>query len=99
MSDDWIRDVYVRPGDAQFTLTEQEAYAAVELFITQFLSRGAVDMPLLSSWIHTEPNGETHDPAQWHDWLECVRLVKGAQLATESDTWTRVPRLPAVHRL
>jgi hypothetical protein len=79
-----------RPGLAEYALTEQEAFLAMELFIAQFLSTmGRLDevawVTLLSD-IQVWADGQTHDPAAWYDWLTCVQTVKGIDTAG-STTW------------
>jgi hypothetical protein len=79
-----------RPGPAEYALTEQEAFLAMELFINQFASTmgslGEVAWVTLMSDIRVEADGITTDPAAWDDWLTCVQAVKGINTAG-SDTW------------
>ena len=79
-----------RPGPAEYALTEQEAFLAMELFINQFASTmgslGEVAWVTLLSDIKVEADGTTTDPAAWHDWLTCVQAVKGINTAG-SNTW------------
>lgn len=94
-----MSDIYLRRGPSSFTLTEQEAYAAMELFLAQFQSRGGNDLHLFRGMIDTEPDGNATDPAQWHDWLNCLRAIKGLPADAASDTWARLGNPPTVHRL
>jgi hypothetical protein len=93
-----VTDFYVRPGPSLFALTEQEAYAPMELFLAQFQSRGGNDLTLFRVMIHAESGGDKTDPAQWRDWLNCVRAVKGQLPNTTTDTWARLD-VPPIHRL
>lgn len=94
-----MTDLYLRPGPSQFSLTEQEAYATMELFLAQFLSRGAVDMPYFRHMINVLSDGDASDPAQWHDWLNCVRLLKRQPADAVTNTWAKMPNPPTVRRL
>jgi hypothetical protein len=70
-----------------YSLSEQEAYLALDLFLAQLAARGSVDTSLAASWVHTEEHGEGHDPAMWADWLDCVRAALGLPLAATGDTF------------
>lgn len=79
-----------RPGPAEYALTEQEAFLAMELFINQFASTmGRLDevaWVTKMSDIMVWEDGMTTDPAAWDDWLTCVQTVKGLD-TTGSNTW------------
>jgi hypothetical protein len=83
----------LRGGEAAYALTEQEAFLAMSMFIAQFASTGGDDLLTLAADISFEADGETLDPAAWHDWIECIRAVKGDP--PEGDTWRAlgVPRI------
>jgi hypothetical protein len=84
----------LRPGTSTYTLTEQEAFLAMELFINQFASTmppvdDAAFVTLMAD-IQVEADGITTDPAAWGDWLACVRAVKGEPSIEGTDTWRRM---------
>jgi len=65
-----------------FQLTEQEAFEAMRCFVDQVLSRAGNDVATLLVDISVvvgnepwQPDGSTHDPAAWEDWLKCVESV------------------------
>jgi hypothetical protein len=64
------------------TLTIGEAFEAMRVFLTRFNEREPADrretLELLLVWTEVQPDGVTHDPAQWEDWLEAVELVRGS---------------------
>jgi hypothetical protein len=76
------------PGDVTYSLTEQEAFLAMTLFVAQFASRAGDDLATLMADISTWSDGKPTDPAAWDDWLNCVRAVKGEP--SEGDTWVRM---------
>jgi hypothetical protein len=59
-----------------YQLTEHEAFAALTLFVNEFLERAGDDLLLLVTDIAIEKDGITSDPAAWNDWMRCVRAVK-----------------------
>jgi hypothetical protein len=71
------RDFHLGPGPTDPSLSENEAYPARELFLAQVVARGDLRAGELLSWVHMAPDGQSGDPAQWNDWLNCVRVVKG----------------------
>ena len=85
----------LRPGKATYTLTEHEAFLAMSLFIAQFASTAGDDLATLAADIEIEADGETLDPAAWHDWIECIRAVKGDPPV--GDTW-RAMGEPVIER-
>lgn len=76
-----------RPGRSTYTLTEQQAYLALDLFLAQIVARGDLMAGEVSSWVNTDPDGESSDPAMWQDWLQCVRTALGLPLAESGDTF------------
>jgi hypothetical protein len=73
-------------GEPTYTLSEQEAFLAMTLFVNQFYSTAGDDLPTLMMDITIHPSYRgTMDPAAWEDWIECVRVVKGE--APQGDTW------------
>jgi hypothetical protein len=68
-------------------LTEQDAFDAMRYFLAEFWKRGgsASDSDLVDilSWTDRDVagDGETDDPAQWHDWLAAVRAVQSGERA------------------
>jgi hypothetical protein len=65
------------------------------LFVAQFASTGGDDLATLAADIGIEADGDTLDPAAWHDWIERVRSVKGDPPV--GDTW-RTMGAPVVER-
>jgi len=66
------------PRDAEPLLTLDQAYLAAYCFIRQFYERDATtpaSMFHLLAWMDLEGDRQTHDPAQWHDWLQSVDRV------------------------
>ena len=67
-----------------YTLTEQEAFEAMRLFINRFFAEAGDDLPTLVADISTHSDegrqwwtdGGPLDPAAWSDWLKCVEAVK-----------------------
>jgi hypothetical protein len=78
----------LRSGPSNFSLTEQQAYLALDLFLAQIVARGDLTAGEVSSWVTTGPDGQSLDPAMWEDWLECVRAALGLPLAHSGDTFT-----------
>lgn len=76
----------LKPGLPAYSLTEQEAFLALDLFLSQYYARAGNDLATLMADISVETDGGTLDPAAWDDWLECVRAVKG-EAAGVGDTW------------
>ena len=85
-----------KSGDARYTLSEQEAFLALTLFVNQFYARAGDDLPTLMADISIEEDGGTLDPAAWADWLECVRAT-GEDPNAQPDTWKALG-LPTVVR-
>lgn len=56
-------------------MTEREGFDAMRAFLAEWSSHartgrgGETDVFDLLSWTEWEPDGQTRDPAQWHDWL------------------------------
>jgi hypothetical protein len=61
----------------EFQLDEHEAFTAMSLFLNQFVERAGDNLVTLLVDIMILEDGLTSDPAAWHDWLKCVRAVKG----------------------
>lgn len=70
-------------------LTTMEAFEAMRSFVAQFASRepegNREAFRFLLVWTEMEPDGQTSDPAQWHDWVGSVaearaRLASGQRL-------------------
>lgn len=61
-----------------YSLTEREAFAAMSLFLDQWLKRAGTDLLALTSDIALDPDGGTFDPAAWEDWMDCVETVKSS---------------------
>lgn len=63
------------------TLTTVEAYEAMREFLRQFANRipaGTAErseFELLLAWTEFGSDGQTGDPAQWHDWEGAVERV------------------------
>lgn len=85
----------LRPGEPAYSLTEQEAFLAMSLFVAQFASTAGDDLLTLAADITIEPDGQTLDPAAWQDWIECIRAVRGDP--PEGDTW-RALGVPIIER-
>jgi hypothetical protein len=77
----------LRPGAPNDSLTEQQAYLALDLFLAQIAARGDLPASEVSSWVNTQPDGESVDPAMWQDWLTCVRAALGLPLGDSGDTF------------
>ena len=77
----------LRPGPSEFSLTEQQAYLALDLFLAQIVARGDLRAGEVSSWVNTTADGESVDPAMWHDFLQCVRAALGLPLSDSGDTF------------
>jgi hypothetical protein len=56
-------------------MTEQEAFAAMKLFLEQYYERAGNDMETLIADITLESDGQPLDPAAWSDWMKCIRAV------------------------
>ena len=67
----------------------------MSLFVAQFASTAGDDLLTLAADITIEPDGQTLDPAAWHDWIECIRAVKGDPPL--GDTW-RAMGAPVIER-
>lgn len=92
-----------RPRRAD-TLTVEQAYIAMFLFLDAFFERGgrkSDDVRMLVTWANPftgdrSPNPEeipTDDPAYWYDWLDSVgRTVAGD---FDPERWARVRRPPS----
>jgi len=76
-----------RGGPSSYSLTEQQAYLALELFLAQIVARGDLMAWEVSDWVSTGPDGQSSDPAMWYDWLQCVRAALGLPLAESGDTF------------
>jgi hypothetical protein len=85
----------LRRGESAYSLSEQEAFLAMTLFIEQFASTAGDDLATLAADISVESDGSTLDPAAWTDWLECVKAAKGQPEA--AGTW-RSMGLPTIER-
>ncbi|MEH2371909.1 hypothetical protein [Nostoc sp.] len=58
-------------------LTEKEAYTAMYAFLVQVYERTqSNELGGLLGDMSTIEDGETGDPAVWHEWLRCVAQVK-----------------------
>jgi hypothetical protein len=62
--------------DRVYALAEQEAFRAMTLFLTQYYERAGDDLVTLLADIGMETDGQTLDPAAWHDWMRCVDAAK-----------------------
>jgi hypothetical protein len=56
-------------------MTEQEAFAAMKLFLEQYYERAGNDMETLIADITLESDGQPLDPAAWSDWVKCIQAV------------------------
>ena len=64
-------------------LTEKEAYAAMYAYLDTVYDRTkSDDLGGLLGDMSTVGDGETADPAVWHEWLECVEQVKQNKVDT-----------------
>jgi hypothetical protein len=58
-------------------LTEKEAYEAMFAFLEQIYNRTkSDDIGGLLGDMSILPDGDTANPAIWHEWLECVLKAK-----------------------
>ena len=94
------RSFRLRAGPSSYSLTEQQAYLALDLFLAQIVARGDIAASEVSSWVSTEPDGQPVDPAMWQDWLECVRAALGLPLTGAGDTFAALgePKTEEVSR-
>ncbi len=64
-------------------LTEKEAYAAMFTFLEQLYNwTKSDDIGGLLGDMSILPNGDTADPAIWHEWLECLSKAKQGKVDT-----------------
>ncbi|MEH2237383.1 hypothetical protein [Nostoc sp.] len=64
-------------------LTEKEAYAAMYAYLVSVYDRTqSDDLGGLLGDMSTLGDGETADPAVWHEWLGCVNQVKQGKVDT-----------------
>jgi hypothetical protein len=64
-------------------LTEKEAYAAMYAYLVTVYDRTqSDDLGGLLGDMSTLGDGETADPAVWHEWLRCVNQVKQSKIDT-----------------
>jgi hypothetical protein len=64
-------------------LNEKEAYAAMYAYLSAVYDRTqSDDLGGLLGDMSTVGDGETADPAVWHQWLRCVNQVKQSQVDT-----------------
>lgn len=64
-------------------LTEKEAYAAMYAYLVTVYDRTqSDDLGGLLGDMSTVGDGETADPAVWHEWLRCVNQVKQSKIDT-----------------
>ena len=55
-----------------YRMDERTAFEAMSLFLNQFAQRAGDDLLTLLSDITLDEDGNTFDPAAWHDWIQCV---------------------------
>jgi len=71
--------VSIRPTDP--VITVRQAFEAMRLFLEQFNEREPNErketIEQLLRWTEIEADGDSSDPAQWHDWIGAVRTVLG----------------------
>ena len=64
-------------------MTEKEAYAAMYAYLVMVYQRTkSDDIGSLLGDMSTLPDGETADPAVWHEWLKCVEKAKQGEVDT-----------------
>lgn len=64
-------------------LTEKEAYAAMyEYLVYVYEATQSDDLGGLLGDMSTLEDGETADPAVWHEWLRCVDKAKRNEVDT-----------------
>lgn len=62
-------------------LTEREAYAAMYAFLADLYERTKSDaLGAFLGGMSFLPDGQTADPALWHDWLECVERARKGEV-------------------
>lgn len=77
----------MQPGYPAPMLTEEEAFAAMRLFLHAFWQRGGSQTDsdvfdvLLCTGREDWTDGGTNDPAQWPDWLEAVEAARRGERA------------------
>ena len=63
------------------TLTSRQALEAMRHFLAQFNEREPPErretITFILNWTEIQPDGMTHDPAQWQDWEKAVASVLG----------------------
>jgi hypothetical protein len=64
-------------------LTEKEAYAAMFAYLVAVYEKTqSDDLGGLLGDMSTVGDGETADPAVWHEWLRCINQVKQSKVDT-----------------
>lgn len=72
------------------TLTKQEAYATMYLFLEQVYERTeSDDLGALLGGMSLLADGGTADPAAWHDWEAAVAKVRAGRAEFELDLHDR----------
>ena len=58
-------------------LDERQAFEAMRIYLQQFWeeTKGSAEVGEVLSDIQIESDGDTHDPAAWHEWLKAVARV------------------------
>jgi hypothetical protein len=61
------------------TLTIQQAFEAMQLFLEDYYERTqSDDVGALLGDLQFMEDGVTADPATWQDWMDCVKKVTGS---------------------
>jgi hypothetical protein len=60
-------------------LDERQAFQAMTIFLEEFWKSFGGQAPIgqVLNEIEIEPDGRTHDPAAWEEWIRIVRGVIG----------------------
>lgn len=59
-------------------LTPKEAFEAMTMFLDMFYNdTQSDDVGALLGGMTMNEDGQTFDPAYWHEWMECIQRVKG----------------------
>jgi hypothetical protein len=72
---------YLKVSDAKFdeNISLREAYRILEEFISRYNARGESSTVALLTVVGLTPSGESIDPAQLYDFLECAKAIIGSR--------------------
>ena len=93
----------MQSGGPVIELNEREAFLAMGLYLQEFYRQTHGHSPTLMADIEVEPDGVTHDPAAWDDWLSAVAKTKEFvstpwEPGQPAMMFLTKPRFPDVHQ-